>query len=59
MSHLFLSPEQLADAAYQRMYTGQSDKNFLYSDMIRYIEKYHYHIVAVDIQEACRRRIGL
>jgi hypothetical protein len=60
LSHLFLSPEQLAEQADNHIIGNPAWKPLeKLAAMLRYIERYHYHIVAVDIQEACRRRVGL
>ncbi len=55
------TPEQLADWAYNRSGAehGPLGKEERLMSMLELINKFHYHIIASDIQEACRKRAGL
>lgn len=56
-----MTPEQVAKWAEERvvMHGPFSIPEEKYMLIIDLIEKHMYHIVAIDIKEACRRRVGL
>ncbi len=58
---LMQTPEQLADWAYNRSGAehGHLGKEERLLSMLDFILKIHYHIIAPDIQDACKRRAGL
>ena len=56
-----LSPQELATWAYNKSlesgsFTIPEERLFVMLDLVR---RYHYHILATDIELACRRKAGI